>query len=425
LNVRIKNSAVVDVLLVVKYVIHQERISFKNLEGFNMLLPEDVKFYVRKLENEREKILTILTRIETVKTAEDELQRAIACFRDLGLQFQFLSSGKVDSIASFLPLNQPLYSFVLFVIVPSFTSEKVFFIPPFLLWDLFVELAKVFEIATTETIIMYNVSRKVFLEKYVSQSDVVIFTGKYENALFVQKYLKKGALLLFNGGALNPIIITNSANIEIAVNDVIRERLFNSGQDCMAPCAILVERKISDIFLQMLFRDLDNEVIGENISPNTTVGQMIDVESLLFAKILIEKYCSNLIYGGGCDQKERIIEPTVFLFNSIQSLPQNLIFAPLFFIGIFDTFLEIEEYMSTSMAQDLNGYVSIYTDNMTDVDKIKIYHKQVLVNESLFVVESGNKEFGGYGKHCSFILKDGVYQIRPFLISKEIATAFY
>jgi aldehyde dehydrogenase (NAD+) len=272
---------------------------------------------------------------------------------------------------------------------------------------------------------MCKVSRNYFLEEYVSHSDVVIFTGKYENALTIQNYLKKDSLLLFNGGALNPMIVTESANLDTAAHDVIRDRLFNSGQDCMAPCAILLDRKISGIFLQKLFNDLKKEIVGITTSPETTIGQMIDYESITFTKMMIETYCPNLIYGGKYDEENRTIEPAVFLFDSVKLLPQKLIFAPLFFLGVFDTFFEVRDYLSTSTAQNLNGYVSIYTNKTSDEDWIKNYHKQVLVNESLYVFESANKEFGGYGKHCSFIFRNGKMQIHPLLISKEIARAFY
>lgn len=391
-----------------------------------MQLFEIVQRYNKILHYSKEKILTILTRIETWQTAEDELARTINCFENLErMQSRYLSIGTVASITSFLPLNQPLYSFVLFVVVPSFTSEKVFFRPPLLLWDLFTELIDIFDIIALKTITMCKVSRSYFLENYVSHSDVVIFTGKYENALIIQNHLKEDSLLLFNGGALNPMIITESANLDTAVHDVIRDRLFNSGQDCMAPCAILLNRKISDMFFQKLFNDLKKEVVGKTALPETTIGQMIDCESIVFTKKMIETYSPNLIYGGKYDEKNRTIEPTVFLFDSVQLLPQELIFAPLFFIGVFDTFSEISDYLSTNTAQDLNGYISIYTNKKSDEDWIRNYCKQVLVNESLFVFESANKEFGGYGKRCSFILRNGRMQIRPLLISREIASAFY
>lgn len=390
-----------------------------------MKLIEKADAINRILHANRQQILSVLSKIETKITAEDEWERATECFKSLDSQVCYLSAGEVHSIASFLPLNQPLYSFILFVVVPSFTSQIVIFRPPMLLWGIFTELMRIFSDATAESITMCQITRRDFLEKYVRFADVVVFTGEYDNAMDVMHCLKDGALFLFNGGALNPMIITATADIAIAVRDVIRERLFNSGQDCMAPCAILLSREIAPLFIQTLMNDLKHEIVGPNAAINTTVGQMIDFESIETTRRIVEVYRANLVFGGEFDEESRIVYPSVFLFDKISLLPQQLVFAPLFFVGIYDSFSDIKDYLSTDMAQDLSGYISVYTNSPFSKDELGYCEDQVLVNESLFVFESANKEFGGYGKRCSFSYKNGEMQIHPLLISREIANNFY
>jgi aldehyde dehydrogenase (NAD+) len=384
-----------------------------------------IRLYTDILLNRKTDIIDILIKTETTSTAEDEWNRSVSCLKNIEHQLKYLLAGTVDNISSFLPLNQPLYSLFLFVIVPSFTATHVYFRPPVLLNGIFMELVNVFKPALAGSIIASFDTRRTFLKEKVKFSDVVIFTGEYRNALLIKRYLKKDALLLFNGGALNPIIVTESANLEIAVHDVVRERLFNSGQDCMAPCGILISHLISDSFVKLLKEKLSHETVGLNAFPSTTVGQMIELESITIAQALITQYHSNLIFGGDCDPIYRNIKPTVFLFDSIKSMPQELVFSPLFFIGIYRSPNDVESYLGTPLAHDLDGYVSVYSNSNDDFTLFQRMHKQVLKNESLFDFESAHLEFGGYGNHCSFVFQNGKFVAQPILISKEIATAFY
>ncbi|GHV93297.1 hypothetical protein AGMMS50268_38000 [Spirochaetia bacterium] len=323
-----------------------------------------------------------------------------------------------------MPLNQPLYSLILFAIVPSFMAKRVLYRPPVALWDIFDKLQAVFS-DNFDNVVICKLSRKEFLNVYASVADVVIFTGEYENVMRIKDDLKIDALLIFNGGALNPIIVTASAKLDKAIFDIVRERLFNSGQDCMAPCAILIDRKISNTFIKKLLVELQKETVGLSYSAKTTIGQMLNASSVALAAKLLEGYYDKLIFGGIIDPDVRLISPTVFVFDHVSDLPQELMFAPIFLIGVYNSLLEVDDYLSTPIAKKLKGYISIYTENKNEWEPKEIFFNNVLINESLFTYESANREFGGYGLHCSFISRFNKISTRPILISKEIAKAFF
>jgi len=390
-----------------------------------MSLNKIINRYREILIRKKDELLSLLVTVETIQAAEDEWQRAMTCFDEIDSQLDYLSAGKVELVASFLPLNQPLYSFVLFVAVPSLTSKSVVFRPPVLLWELFSKISTALELHSFDNVSLCEVSRKDFLTNFASKADVVIFTGDYDNVESVSDALKKNALLLFNGGALNPIIITDSADIKLSAHNVAQERLFNSGQDCMAPAGILLNRKIANEFLRHLLEILKKEVVGDSTSAMTTIGQMLDVESVYTVNAMLSQFKDNLYYGGNINETKRFIEPTVFLFDSVRNLPQRIIFAPVFFIGIFDKYSEIDAYLSTDIAKELDGYLSVYSTDKQDIIALQSIHKQVLVNESLFNYEKANKAFGGYGHRCSFTSINGALEVKPLLISEEIANAFY
>lgn len=389
-----------------------------------MSLSDAVFQFKHDLLGNKERLMKILQSVETRQTADDEFLRTINCFEHLDQQYKYLSAGRVELIASFLPLNQPLYSLALFVLVPSLTANQVCFRPPVLMWEVFEQLTNLL-VRDAENIVLCKDSRRVFINGHVNNADVVIFTGEYVNALDVKSFAKESTLFIFNGGAINPIIVTASADLESSARDIVRERLFNSGQDCMAPAAILVERCVSTELLHRILDILKDECVGLNSENETTVGQMIESKSIdLFVKMLSD-YRDQLIYGGSFDAQNKLIEPTVFLFDSLREMPQQTFYAPVFFVGKYDTLEETAKFLSTAAALDLSGYLSIYSKDDDSVAYYRDMHKQVIVNESLFTFENANKPFGGYGLHCSFIELNGTMEAKPFLISEEIARAFY
>jgi aldehyde dehydrogenase (NAD+) len=388
-------------------------------------ISDAVAYYKDKLLQNQDAIMRILCLVETKQTAEDEFNRSINCLDELHMQSCYLMAGKVNNIVSFLPLNQPLYSLFLFAIVPSLTASKVFFRPPALLWSIFGELETLLEFSIASSAFLCRNTRGDFIKHYTAVADVVIFAGEYSNVMDIKKHLKADALLLFNGGALNPMVITASASISDAVNDVVRERLFNSGQDCMAPACIAVDENIANVFLEQLSATLKSEVVGLNSLPHTTVGQMIEQESIGAFKAMLNDYGDKVVVGGQYDENNRLIEPTVICFDSLFDVPQQIYYAPVFFIGKYRRISDVAKFLNTDVALELNGYLSLYTSNKDDISYFKKTHRQVLVNESLFVCESASNEFGGFGEKCSFSSFNGKKFVHPLLISKEIAMAFY
>lgn len=73
-----------------------------------------------------EELINILLDYESYETIRYEIDHSIDCLRNIDIELNYLIAGKVNSICSFFPLNLPLYSLILFAIIPSFMSDKVF-----------------------------------------------------------------------------------------------------------------------------------------------------------------------------------------------------------------------------------------------------------------------------------------------------------
>lgn len=62
--------------------------------------------------------------------------------------------------------------------------------------------------------------------------DLVVFTGKPSNSLMFLKKMKPNSILVINGAGHNPLIITETADIDKAVEGALLLKGFNGGQDC-------------------------------------------------------------------------------------------------------------------------------------------------------------------------------------------------
>lgn len=320
-----------------------------------------------------------------------------------------------------MPLNQPLYSFVLNVLTASFACETIYYRPPQKLWKLHQKIYELLVQDQTEIQIVM-VSRNEFLRDYVKVADIVVYTGRYENVQELSRYINNNVLLIYNGSALNPVIVTKTANLDLCCEEIVNARLYNTGQDCMAPAAILVHDDIAEEFISNLTSRLDAIRLGENVWDSAIIGSMISEDSFDENVKYISSNTRSVIYGGYWDVNKFCISPTVFLKKRYSGENQPIFYAPFFCIYQYACLREIDMYLSTKEAECYKGYVSIF-GNDSDVGMFRLNETGLVVlnNQTLFEYEDGSIEFGGYGEGCSFVMYNGTKEVHPILLLREIS----
>ena len=371
------------------------------------------------LEERREKVLEILTDLEPSIWANDEIDRSINCLLNIKAQAKYLDGLKIARASAYLPINQPLYAFVLNVFLLKLVSDKVYYRPPEKQRELHLKLYQLF-VDFFENIEICCITRSAFFEIYVQNSDVVVFTGKYENARLLLAQLSPKTMLIYNGSALNPIIVTAAANIHQSVIGTINARLYNSGQDCMAPAGILVHESILARFEERLIQELATIKIGANGEPDVFIGPTISDACAIENRALIEKHKDAIIFGGK-EVSDKLFTPTIFRLEGIDEGNQQITYAPFFFIQTFCTLRDIAKYLTTPTAKKYKGYISIF-GNVSDANAINKLNLDLIIlrNCTLFDYEEGNLDFGGYGEGCSFVSVNKEIVAKPILLLREI-----
>ena len=378
--------------------------------------------YANLINNNINKIKELLCSTETYATAEDEIYRSIKYLHTfIHNQKKYLPQEKSQVVCCYLPLNQPLYSFVLNVLTASFACETIYYRPPQKLWKLHQKIYELLVQDQTEIQIVM-VSRNEFLRDYVKVADIVVYTGRYENVQELSRYINNNVLLIYNGSALNPVIVTKTANLDLCCEEIVNARLYNTGQDCMAPAAILVHDDIAEEFISNLTSRLDAIRLGENVWDSAIIGSMISEDSFDENVKYISSNTRSVIYGGYWDVNKFCISPTVFLKKRYSGENQPIFYAPFFCIYQYACLREIDMYLSTKEAECYKGYVSIF-GNDSDVGMFRLNETGLVVlnNQTLFEYEDGSIEFGGYGEGCSFVMYNGREGVHPILLLREIS----
>jgi RHH-type transcriptional regulator, proline utilization regulon repressor / proline dehydrogenase / delta 1-pyrroline-5-carboxylate dehydrogenase len=117
-----------------------------------------------------------------------------------------------------------------------------------------------------------------------SQVDSVILTGAYETAELFRTW-KPGIHLLAETSGKNAIVITQAADLDLAIRDLVRSAFGHAGQKCSAASLAIVEASLYDdgVFMERLADATRSLVVGPPCDIGSVVGPLISEPS---AKLL-------------------------------------------------------------------------------------------------------------------------------------------
>ncbi|MEO6077702.1 MAG: aldehyde dehydrogenase family protein [Candidatus Andersenbacteria bacterium] len=387
---------------------------------------EHAKSFADHLESQVSNVHTVLRKYESKQVVDDEISRSLEACRSLAeIEEYFPNNPLSQKTAVFLPLNLPLYSFVLFAAMPAYQSNSLVLRAPHRMREIFTDLFNVLSLIDHyPNIQLFAGSREHFLSQHCKEASTVLFTGKYENFLRIRKTCSKDTLMLFNGVGHNPLVITPSADIDLAVAKTLQVKLFNNGQDCAGPDTILVHSAISDIYLKKLLEQLATVKCSSSYEEDTTVvGPMFEVDSLIDAVTLISNIRREggaIAYGGQIDIKHNVMYPCV-VRTSLRQL-QNFaeLYSPLFLIAEYDHDQELALYFNepNTRYQNKEMYVSLFGESAYVTS---VTGSIVLKDRTIHDIERGTEEYGGYSPGASMVSYRGVHIPKPLLIPREIS----
>jgi RHH-type proline utilization regulon transcriptional repressor/proline dehydrogenase/delta 1-pyrroline-5-carboxylate dehydrogenase len=127
--------------------------------------------------------------------------------------------------------------------------------------------------------------------RLISHPDVdsVILTGSYETAAMFRS-CKPAIHLLAETSGKNAIVITQAADLDLAIRDLVRSAFGHAGQKCSAASLAIVEAALYDdeAFMVRLADATRSLVVGPPTEPGSVVGPLIDEPSSKLRRGLTE-----------------------------------------------------------------------------------------------------------------------------------------
>ena len=175
-----------------------------------------------------------------------------------------------------------------------------------------------------------------------------------------------GRTLLELGGN-NGVIVTNDANLDLALRGAVFGAVGTAGQRCTSVRRLFLQRGIAARFTAMLQAAYQQVRVGDPLDENTLMGPLIDrdaVVTMTRALSLIEQQGGELIQGGddlgGC-----FVAPALVKAHPGMPILQEEVFAPILYLVEFDTLEEVIAWHN-NVPQGLSS--AMFTTNLISAE---------------------------------------------------------
>jgi aldehyde dehydrogenase (NAD+) len=209
----------------------------------------------------------------------------------------------------------------------------------------------------------------------------VSFTGSYTVGNVVYKQLaERMARAQMEMGGKNPTIVLADADLDLAVNLVVRAGFGLTGQACTATSRVIVEQSVADAFTQKLAAKAKAFKVGNGLTQGTDMGPAVSEKQLqgnLEYVQIAQKEGAQLIAGGnrltsGDHANGWFMEPTILAnVRPTHRIACEEVFGPV--IAILPA-ADFNEALALANGVDVGLSASIVT---RDIKKAMIYAEKI------------------------------------------------
>jgi 1-pyrroline-5-carboxylate dehydrogenase len=182
----------------------------------------------------------------------------------------------------------------------------------------------------------------------VTNKDVagIVFTGSRDVGFSMAKEFSKTRpkSLIAELGGKNPVIVSETADINNAVDGVLKATFSYSGQKCSACSRVYVHKKVKDEFLKRLVEKTKNLPIGNPLDSNTFVGPLANEDAYRKYQEYIKVAAKDgkVLVGGSVKKDGELkygyyVEPTIIVgLPKKHQLFREEMFVPILCVADFE-----------------------------------------------------------------------------------------
>jgi aldehyde dehydrogenase (NAD+) len=210
-----------------------------------------------------------------------------------------------------------------------------------------------------------------------------------------------GRSLLELGGN-NAIIITENADLDMALRGVLFGAVGTAGQRCTSTRRLIIHESVYDVFKQKLLKGYEHIRIGHPLDSKTLVGPLIDkraVQDFLTAIERVKGEGGTILCGGEVKTGEGF-ESGCYVVPAVAEVKKNLpivcheTFAPLLYIMKYKTIDEAIAFQN-DVPQGLSS--SIFSRNILETEKFLSHEGSDCGIANVNIGTSGAEIGGAFG----------------------------
>ena len=200
---------------------------------------------------------------------------------------------------------------------------------------------------------------------------LVSFTGSTRMGRRVSEAVAKrfGSTILELGGN-NAIIVTENADLDLAIPAILFGAVGTAGQRCTSTRRIIAHKSIVQKLTDTLVKAYGQVRIGAPIDEGTLMGPLVNegaVEDMFAAVEKVKAQGGEILCGGKkiADKGPRFVEPTIAKMPAQSEIVQEETFAPLLYILEYET-LDQAVAMHNGVPQGLSS--AIFTRDLLEAE---------------------------------------------------------
>jgi aldehyde dehydrogenase (NAD+) len=229
--------------------------------------------------------------------------------------------------------------------------------------------------------------------------DHIFYTGSGEVGRIIMtaaaKHLTPVTLEL---GGKSPVIVDETANMDVACGRIACAKWMNCGQICVAPDYVLVQESRVEEFVRRS-KDLVQRCYGENPKDSPDWGRIVNSRHVARIRKLIDSSEGEIVCGGTgeVDEEGRYMPPTIIKKPSMASpIMQEEVFGPVLVVVPFRT---LDDALAVVAAKETPLALYVYSQSNANIEKVLSAAPSggVCVNSSLEHLLKNELPFGGKG----------------------------
>jgi len=170
-------------------------------------------------------------------------------------------------------------------------------------------------------------------------------------------------------GGNNAMIVTPSANLDLAVRAILFAAVGTAGQRCTTLRRLIVHESIADTLLARLVQAYRSVRIGDPWEAGVLMGPLINeraVETMMQALASIKAEGGTLLHGGSrLDRKGHYVEPTIVLARPEMPIVQQETFAPIIYVM---TYAALDQAIAIQNGVEQGLTSAIFTNSLQEAE---------------------------------------------------------